>query len=250
MHLIVVVNGLLGFYTGKLLFVDSLQKSLGANYLVYLSAASSGFGTLDGIAEGGNRLVAEVKQVVVQNPQLTDISFVGLSLGGLYCRHAIKELVSDERIFGLKPCAYVSIASPHLGIRHSATPLQQFLCEKALGTTGLELLLQDEHMYIHKLSTRDYVAALAAFESHHSFYFEDGDERVPRYSSCMALLSGQERDMTERLATVPWRSHIFSKDHIPYWLRGMSHSIIVFSGFFSRYWQPQYDELIAVLTFR
>jgi hypothetical protein len=63
--------------------------------------------------------VAQVQEVVQANPSLTTISVVGNSLGGLYARYALSLLFdpSTSLIAGLQPGTFLTIASPHLGVR-------------------------------------------------------------------------------------------------------------------------------------
>lgn len=69
----------------------------------------------------GQRLAAEVQQVVAKHPSLTTISFIGHSMGGLIARYTIGLLAkpSTRTVAGLHPAHYISIASPHLGCSSS-----------------------------------------------------------------------------------------------------------------------------------
>lgn len=68
---------------------------------------------------GGERLASEITNHVVANNQLRRISIVGNSLGGLYARYALKLLYDDLEgtVCGLQPHRFLSIATPHLGVR-------------------------------------------------------------------------------------------------------------------------------------
>lgn len=72
------------------------------------------------------RLAAEICQVVSAHPTLTELSCVGHSMGGLLLRHALGQLydVTTGRICGLLPIAYVSLATPHLGLTRDETHAQ------------------------------------------------------------------------------------------------------------------------------
>jgi hypothetical protein len=80
------------------------------------------FRTLDGIDVGGHRLADEVRAFRLR-PDMTSldsISFIGDGIGGLYARYAIGVLLDNdgERLCqGLKPCNYISLSTPHLGVR-------------------------------------------------------------------------------------------------------------------------------------
>jgi Putative serine esterase (DUF676) len=73
----------------------------------------------DGVDQAGIRLSKEVIEVVGKHKSLEEISFVGMSMGGLICRYAIGLLYKedDATIAGLKPNSFFSFATPHLGAR-------------------------------------------------------------------------------------------------------------------------------------
>jgi len=66
-------------------------------------------------------LILQVWQIVRSKPGLQRISFVAHSLGGLFQRYAIANLYNpnDSTIAGLEPIQFVTIATPHLGMRGS-----------------------------------------------------------------------------------------------------------------------------------
>ena len=70
----------------------------------------------------------QVISVIKRHPNLQKISFIGHSLGGLIARYAIAKLytndpinnhdsesISSERIAGLVPINFITVATPHLG---------------------------------------------------------------------------------------------------------------------------------------
>jgi hypothetical protein len=63
----------------------------------------------------------QVRQIVRTRPGLKRISFVAHSLGGLFQRYAIGDLYKsgDSTIAGLEPVTFVTMATPHLGMRGS-----------------------------------------------------------------------------------------------------------------------------------
>jgi hypothetical protein len=108
--------------------------------------------TRDGIAAGGARLAAEVRDVASQHGSLTSLSLVGNSLGGLYVRYAAAELLDDDSerctmAGGLTPDALVTTGAPHLGVRkYTFLPLPEplFVAGRAVaGQTAEDLLLRD-----------------------------------------------------------------------------------------------------------
>lgn len=63
----------------------------------------------------------QVRQIVRTRPGLKRISFVAHSLGGLFQRYAIGDLykTEDSTIAGLEPVTFITMATPHLGMRGS-----------------------------------------------------------------------------------------------------------------------------------
>ncbi|MCO5594338.1 hypothetical protein L7F22_048368 [Adiantum nelumboides] len=172
-HLLVLVHGILSGPSDWNYVVSELKKRLSGQFLIYASAANSFVQTLSGIDVAGRRLAEEVKEVIQRNPGLEQISFVGHSLGGLFARYAIavlldstetESLINEEkqssetparRIGGLKPVNFVTLATPHLGVRGRrqlpflfgvsfleklAAPLAPYLARM----TGRQLYLLDE----------------------------------------------------------------------------------------------------------
>ncbi|KAG2298002.1 hypothetical protein Bca52824_034474 [Brassica carinata] len=98
--------------------------------------------TFSGIDGAGKRLAEErgnrFRQVVQKSKSLKKISFLAHSLGGLFARHAVAVLYSaaavsqasdgavsnsgnshlpQGRIAGLEPMNFITLATPHLGVR-------------------------------------------------------------------------------------------------------------------------------------
>ncbi|CAN1355781.1 Lipid droplet phospholipase 1, partial [Linum perenne] len=123
-----------------------LKKRLGKNYLLYASSSNTYTKTFGGIDGAGKRLAeeliplalnAQVTQVVSKTQSLKRISFLAHSLGGLFARYTIAVLYSENdkgtsklnddtetgssksggRIAGLEPVNFVTLATPHLGVR-------------------------------------------------------------------------------------------------------------------------------------
>ncbi|KAI3801659.1 hypothetical protein L1987_29769 [Smallanthus sonchifolius] len=141
-HLVIMVNGIIGSaadwgYAAKQ-FVNMLPDKV----IVHCSECNSSTLTFDGVDRMGERLAEEVLEVAKLWPQVSKISFVAHSLGGLVARYAIGKLyekrpvsessdsnecyeqVYDNRIAGLIPVNFITFATPHLGSRgHWQLPL-------------------------------------------------------------------------------------------------------------------------------
>jgi hypothetical protein len=183
MHLFVVTHGLQGnpeslYYLCKYI-EENVSDSivLNSKYNSQNSWFSTGpfknwYLTSDGIDNGGKRLTQEIIDFVVKNQKTIEfkkISFVGSSLGGLYCRFAMGLLFdSDEDVIKinlnktdsipLKLENFVSLASPLIGVQGLQNGIS------TLGTkvyffmgTGSQLSLDDseEHPLIFQMNSID-----------------------------------------------------------------------------------------------
>lgn len=120
-----------------------LKKRLGDNFFIYASSSNIYAKSFDGINVAGRRLAKEVLDVVQKMAGLKKISFIAHSLGGLFARYAISILYSQQAketgsgagvmltsggseisrtsglgaIAGLEPTNFITLATPHLGVR-------------------------------------------------------------------------------------------------------------------------------------
>ncbi|KAF8411049.1 hypothetical protein HHK36_003588 [Tetracentron sinense] len=129
-HLLVLVHGILASF-------DLCHRTASSS-----NTYTKTFGGIDG---AGNRLADEVLEIVQKTESLKRISFLAHSLGGLFARYAIAVLYSpsalikgrpddlnDSRnanseystcsskrgtIAGLEPINFVTLATPHLGVK-------------------------------------------------------------------------------------------------------------------------------------
>nr|BAX25099.1 hypothetical protein [Oryza brachyantha] len=184
-HLLILVHGIIASPSDWTYGEAVLKRRLGDNFFIYGRCASSSniyTKTFEGIDVAGRRLANEVFDVVQKIAGLRKISFVAHSLGGLFARYAISILYSTEMkdtsqgaagmaprtggseklectsrfgaIAGLEPINFVTLATPHLGVRGKnqlpflqglpileklAAPLAPFV----VGRTGAQLFLTD-----------------------------------------------------------------------------------------------------------
>lgn len=76
---------------------------------------------------------------------ITDISMVGLSLGGLYSRFAVG-LLHYQYGELIRFRNFVTLACPHLGVRRHINWVYEAAVEAGLlGRTGTEITLKDSH---------------------------------------------------------------------------------------------------------
>ena len=143
--------------------------------------------TNDGVINGGDRVALEVLKIVeaeieVYDSDYTDftLSFIGISLGGIYCRHAIYRLadkfgLEDEGIiqlcmkgkYTLRFNSYCSMASPHLGVSgHTYVSLPRVLenlIGRGMGQTGYDLF-QINDLLKTMATSEEYLRVLRSFE--------------------------------------------------------------------------------------
>ncbi|XP_061372606.1 uncharacterized protein LOC133315071 isoform X2 [Gastrolobium bilobum] len=180
-HLLVLVHGILASGGDWTYAEAELKRRLGKNFLIYVSSSNSYTKTFTGIDGAGTRLADEVMQIVKRTKSLKRISFLAHSLGGLFARYAIAVLYSPPTyngdqpsdlansttdnsqrtsiskggmIAGLEPINFITLATPHLGVRGKrqlpflfgvpfleklAAPIAPFF----VGQTGSQLFLTD-----------------------------------------------------------------------------------------------------------
>lgn len=178
-HLLVLVHGILASPSDWIYVEAELKRRLGRNFLIYASSTNTYTKTFDGIDGAGRRLADEVIQVVQKTDGLKKISFLAHSLGGLFARYAVAVLYSASAaltdqsgdysctssnldkssskqglIAGLEPMNFITLATPHLGVRGRrqlpfllgvpfleklAVPMAPFVA----GRTGAQLFLTD-----------------------------------------------------------------------------------------------------------
>ncbi|PWA83020.1 alpha/beta-Hydrolases superfamily protein [Artemisia annua] len=166
-HLVVMVNGLIGSAHNWRYAAKQFLKNYPEDIIVHCSERNSSLLTFNGVDVMGCRLANEVISVIKRHPNLQKISFIGHSLGGLIARYAIAKLytndtinnhgsesISSERIAGLVPINFITVATPHLGTGgHRQVPMfgGSNTVEKVahqiswvLGRTGRHLFLTDK----------------------------------------------------------------------------------------------------------
>ncbi|XP_057971867.1 lipid droplet phospholipase 1 isoform X2 [Malania oleifera] len=135
-HLVVMVNGILGSVTDWKFAAEQFVRMLPDKVFVHCSERNVASLTLDGVDVMGERLAEEVLEVIKQRPNISKISFIAHSVGGLVARYAIGRLYrpptkgkaedslantceEDSRgtICGLEAMNFITVATPHLGSR-------------------------------------------------------------------------------------------------------------------------------------
>ncbi|KAL7681190.1 putative alpha/Beta hydrolase [Plasmopara halstedii] len=150
-HLVVLQHGLMGSKHDFARFVEIFQTHFQTDEL-FLHATESNangfFRTYDGVDQGGQRIADEIQQLAEKMPNLQKISMIGHSLGGLYNRFCIGLLLSRGFFDKVEPMNFITLASPHLGIRRprrgATNVVFNALMPKIFSRSGAQLTLIDQ----------------------------------------------------------------------------------------------------------
>jgi hypothetical protein len=114
-HLVVLSHGIMGTSQDLNYLAEQLERR---GCVVLRSTVNERSRSLSGIKRGGELLAGEIEEFAkASGNRLRRISIVGNSLGGLYARYATKVL-HEGKFAGLEPHKFLTIASPHLGVRN------------------------------------------------------------------------------------------------------------------------------------
>lgn len=187
-HLVVLQHGLYGGPMHLTALADELMQRQPRELLVHQARSNEGL-TRDGVAAGGERLAAEIREVVARESSLESITLVGNSLGGLYVRHAAASLLEgsgdDATMAGLRPDALVTTGCPHLGVRrYTYLPVPRWLRPAGVliaGATADDLLLRDASRLLVEMSVPSsaFGEALGVFSRRRCYANLRGDFMVP-----------------------------------------------------------------------
>ncbi|KAL3377118.1 hypothetical protein AABB24_003499 [Solanum stoloniferum] len=256
-HLLVLVHGILASPSDWTYVQAELRRRLGKNFLIYASSCNTFTKTFTGIDGAGKRLADEVRLVVKKKESLKKISFLAHSLGGLIARYALGELYSSDNcneqsndavtstsanlkpvgslniglIAGLEPVNFITLATPHLGVRGKnqlpflfGLPILEKLAAPIapifVGQTGSQLFLTDGKptkppLLLRMASDCDdgkFISALGAFKWRVLYANVSYDHMVGWRTSSI-------RRVTE-LVKPPWRSldgykHVVDVEYCP-----------------------------------
>jgi hypothetical protein len=185
-HLVIIQNGLNGWYKSMNPMRNVLDKSLDQNFMIIVSDVNDFHKTWDGIEKCGERLaVFTIEHCEKHKPD--KISFIGHSLGGLIIRNCIGHLERINFFNKIQPISYVSVASPHLGIFTTPYYKQVIVRMGVVGMTGKELLIEDESKLLVEMSQEEgkYYQGLNRFKNLLTYGNIKGDASVGFETSCI-----------------------------------------------------------------
>lgn len=148
--------------------------------------------------------VAEYILDELYDDSVTEISFIGHSLGGLIQTFAIAYIAVKCPWFfqKVRPVNFITLASPLLGIvTDNPTYIKMFLSLGVIGKTGQDLGLdnasEDEHPLLYLLSGEPVHSILKNFQRRTVYANAVNDGMVPLYSSSLLFLD--YKDILEKL---------------------------------------------------
>lgn len=190
-HCFVLLHGYMGMGSNLKEFGRALQERFGADALVVIPRCYALLGTLDGLDVIGGRILAQLRQLVAEHPSLSALSLVGYSMGGLVARFLAGALFAETPAFlGLAPLNFTTLATPHLGMRHSG---QGWLFRQVLGNlggrSGSQMVSADEPLQLLALMADRrsvFHRSLVAFERRSLYANAAGDRTVPFWTGFIA----------------------------------------------------------------
>ena len=135
-------------------------------------------------------LLPQVAGILESYPSVSALSFVALSLGGLYARYAAVVLEEQGRLTRLRLRNFITLASPHVGVvGHLNAVFDAAVRLGVCGTTGYELTLRDDthrqQALLLEMTTPRFLAPLARFENRVLYANRYNDDKVPYQSAAL-----------------------------------------------------------------
>ncbi|KAG7402094.1 hypothetical protein PHYBOEH_007308 [Phytophthora boehmeriae] len=159
-HIVVLVHGNNGSAADFDAVEDALRTKYGEKQMLIVKSSANEPDTSLGVEIGGTRLAKEVVEAVFAyelSPVVDTykLSMICHSLGGLYARYAIVQMMQSLSCLNMEYVDFVTICTPHLGSRRARGPstvknilrlgVHKVLASRTIyGLTGIDLLL-DAH---------------------------------------------------------------------------------------------------------
>jgi hypothetical protein len=189
-HLVVLAHGIMGTANDLTVLAQELRQR---GCAVLESNSNERLQSLYGVEQGATKLAYELQVFLKDHPEVSSISFVGNSLGGIYVRKAVKILFSDMdhlvNTRNLKANKFMTIASPHLGVYDYTfldeykLPFPKFVKNRLVNTawgTLKDLADTREGSLLHTMGTRpEYVESLRRFQKRRLYANLNRDFVVP-----------------------------------------------------------------------
>ncbi|KAI9665068.1 MAG: hypothetical protein M1821_006516 [Bathelium mastoideum] len=200
-HLVVLIHGLWGNPNHLSYLSKSLRDKYPEELHILVARSNSDSYTYDGIEVGGERVTHEIEETLEQLAErgnnITKISIIGYSLGGLIARYAIGLLYSHGWFDRIQPVNFTTFASPHLGVRTPKLGIRNKIWNvmgaRTLSISGQQLFTIDNFRdtgrpLLSILADPDsiFLRALATFKHRTLYANVVNDRSVVYYSSAIA----------------------------------------------------------------
>ncbi|RCK59303.1 hypothetical protein Cantr_07043 [Candida viswanathii] len=180
-HLFVLIHGLWGtashMETIERFIKDALPDATEDAIVTIKPSCFRFWKTYDGLELNSKKIVAEIFYEIESlkeknNLNVTKISFVGYSLGGLLSRYVIG-LLNELKFFDkIKPVFFTTFATPHVGIQFFNDNLFDFIANRfgpyLFGKSGGQLFISDYDKVLVAMADPDqkFLMGLKKFEKH------------------------------------------------------------------------------------
>ena len=190
MHLFYLVHGLYGRSSDMDTMKTQLEETLPEEeYVVYVAKHNATFHTFEGIKLGGYRIYTELLKYLEHNPDITHISVVGYSMGGLYVRYMVGLMHETNFFKRITPVNFVTFATPHLGTtlweEGYRTHILNGLARVLLGPSGVDLMSRGPRGVLDKMvePNSQFMRGLKQFRNLNIFCNAIGDRTVRFWTS-------------------------------------------------------------------
>ncbi|GMM53698.1 hypothetical protein DAKH74_003140 [Maudiozyma humilis] len=198
-HLVVLSHGMHSNVPADMMYLmeqlRKQQKAYSQSYLVVCGLEDNVCLTERGVKFLGLRLAKYILDSQY-NDSVTEISFIGHSLGGVVQMFAIAYIAVQHPQFfqKVRPVNFISLASPLLGIAaHNPKYIKYSLSHGVMGETGKDLGLHRGKRYgkkplLYLLSGEPFQSVLKCFENRTVYANCENDGIVPLYTSGLLYL--------------------------------------------------------------
>ncbi|OAQ98621.1 hypothetical protein LLEC1_02094, partial [Akanthomyces lecanii] len=200
-HLCVLVHGLWGNPEHMRNIAKCLRDQYSRDELYLLLAKrNTGSFTYDGVERGGERVCAEIEEelrsIEAAGGNITKLSIIGYSLGGLVSRYTVGLLYAKGILDSMECMNFCTFASPHLGVR---TPLRGWynhiwnvVGARTLSMSGQQLFTTDrfrdtERPLLQVMADPKsiFMSGLRKFKRHTLYANITNDKSAVYYTTCI-----------------------------------------------------------------
>lgn len=195
-HLVLMLHGVNGQPSDFGAVVKALQTAKATNTGTLVVRPHVTKLSCQGVEPPAREVYSVVKDVLEMCGGLRECSMLCLSFGGLYGRFLAKLLAEDGMLGSaesgaqLRADTFLTVASPHLGVRRFATSgfhgffdtAFHTFAPKVAGFTGTQLLLEDGEQMLHQMVDEEYLSCLRSFDRRVCYANTQHDPQVPAWT--------------------------------------------------------------------